>query len=139
MTTVVKPASTPKIMGKSDITSHNKIRFDNYDFDGYGTFRFRSLTEKEASQFERSMLNSKCEVDPRRAVEARRRLIILSSVDGNNAQNFRQTKEDFELLEQMDRRLTGLMAEAAEKTTGIKIDKEAVVKNSDETTADAST
>lgn len=107
-------------------------RYETFQAADGSYFRVRSITERERSEFEASILDGKGNAKRDKLLSARRRLIMLTLVDEQNRLLFGQ-HDDAALaaLADQDGRLMDSIYEAAARHCGIKdSDVEAIAKNS---------
>lgn len=100
-------------------------------------WRFQSLSELEKSDYDAFPLDKSGQVDFKKVKQHRRRLLILSLVDGNGTRI--ATEAHLAALEQVDGKITSDMYDFAAKHCGVSKGKgEEQEKNSDATPGDAS-
>lgn len=114
---------------REQLIAKAKRRYQDFVVPDFGTVRIRSLTERERSNYEAEMLDSKGNTRKSRLLQARRRLIALTVVDPSGELLLNETG-DVKALEEQDGSITDAIFEQAMIHCGIKEnDIEVLVKN----------
>lgn len=115
---------------KEALLGATKRRYRTVPIEGVGEFRIRSLTERERSNYEASLLSKSGGVVRDKMLTSRRRLIALTLVDESG--NLLLSEEDVERLEDVDSSVTVMLWEAARDHCGFtEQDIEDAVGNSE--------
>ena len=104
-------------------------------FEHIGTFRIRSLTERERSKYEADCLTAKGVFSKAKLEKQKQRLLILCLVDEEGNQLF--SEADMAQMEQLDSLVTGYLFNQCAKHCGFsEEDIESLEKNSGTISAD---
>lgn len=123
--------TTNNLINKGELLSKTQRRYKMVPLPGGDLARIQSLTEREKSEYECSVLSSRSGRAIRsRMASATRALIILCLVDGNG--NRLLGDEDHDKLSQVDGAVTAAIYTAASEHCGFSADDiESLVKNSE--------
>ena len=117
------------LVTRDQLIAKAKRRYQEFMVPNFGTVRIRSLTERERSNYEAEMLDSKGNTRKVKLIQARRRLIALTVVDSTGELLLNQP-DDVKGLEDQDGSITDAIFEQAMLHCGIKEnDIEVLVKN----------
>ena len=116
---------------REQLIAKAKWRYQEFIVSDFGKVRIRSLTERERSNYEAEMLDSKGNSKLSKLVQARRRLIALTVVDAGGELLLNQPG-DVKALEEQDGKITDVIFDQSMQHCGIKEnDIEVLVKNSE--------
>ena len=104
---------------REQLLAKAKRRYQEFEVPDFGKVRIRSLTERERSNFEADIQGSKGEYRRSKMIQARRRLIALTVVDGEGNLLLNQAN-DVKALEEQDGSVTDAIFEQSMVHCGIK-------------------
>jgi len=114
---------------REQLLAKAKRRFQEFEIPDFGKVRIQSLTERERSNYEAEMLDSKGATRKSKLIQARRKLIALTVVDVSGDLLLNESG-DVKALEEQDGSITDAIFEQAMIHCGIKEnDIEVLVKN----------
>lgn len=122
---------------RSEILSHTTRRYSDVDIPGVGNVRIRSLTEAERNAIELKQLDKHGRRDLKKLPYTKVNWIIACAVDEHGACLFADADADRLLL--VDSYITDTLFDAIQDHVGLSAkDREALLKNSQETDGDDS-
>ncbi len=119
------------LLTREDVIAKSKRKYTTITLPSGGEVRIRSLTERERSEYEASMLNRKGQISSKGLRESRRRLIAMCMVGADDNTLF-NTNGDLEMLSEMNAADADAVYSAARVCSGFDKDEdvEELAKNS---------